>query len=54
MSNNIKCPIDFLHSFIARPRFRDYQVRFIESIAVSEDLLEKINIERIEKEYYYI
>lgn len=43
--------IDFPHSFIARPRFRDYQVRFIETVAVSEDLLEKINIEGIEKEY---
>jgi len=43
--------IDFPHSLIARPRFRDYQVRFIETVAVSEDLLEKINTEEIEKEY---
>jgi len=43
--------IDFPHSLIARPRFRDYQVRFIETVAVSEDLLEKINTEEVEKEY---
>jgi len=43
--------IDFPHSLIARPIFRDYQVRFIETVAVSEDLLEKINTEEIEKEY---
>ena len=43
--------IDFPHSLIARPIFRDYQVRFIENVAVSEDLLEKINTEEIEKEY---
>ncbi|MBU4349933.1 topoisomerase DNA-binding C4 zinc finger domain-containing protein [bacterium] len=43
--------IDFPHFFIARPRFRDYQVRFMETVAVFEDLLEKINTEEIEKEY---
>ncbi len=43
--------IDFPHSLIARPRFRDYQVRFIEAVAVSEDFLEKINTGEIEEEY---
>jgi len=42
--------IDFPHSLIARPRFKDYQVRFIETVAVSEDLLEKINSGEIKKE----
>ena len=47
-----KKQIDFPHSLITRSRFKDYQVRFIESVAVSEGLLEKINTEEIEKETF--
>ena len=54
MSDNIKCPIDFPYFLIAKPKLRGYQVRFTETIAISEDLLETINTEEIEKEYYYI
>ncbi|TFB08185.1 RecQ family ATP-dependent DNA helicase [Candidatus Atribacteria bacterium MT.SAG.1] len=50
-SNKYMKQIDFPHSLIARPRIKDYQVRFIEAVAVSEDLLEKTNTEGIEKEY---
>ncbi|GAI42812.1 unnamed protein product, partial [marine sediment metagenome] len=41
--------IDFPHSLIAKPRFKDYQVRFIETVAVSKDLLEKITAGEMEK-----
>jgi ATP-dependent DNA helicase RecQ len=50
-SNKYMKQIDFPHSLIARSRFKDHQVRFIEAVAVSEDLLEKINTGEIEKEY---
>ena len=49
--NKFMKQIDFPHSFIARPRIKDYQVRFIEAVAVCEDLLEKINNKEIEEEY---
>ncbi len=40
----------FPRIFIARARFQDYQVRFFETIAVPEDLLEGISSEDIEEE----
>ncbi|NPV10469.1 MAG: DUF559 domain-containing protein [Ignavibacteria bacterium] len=40
----------FPRTLKARTRFQDYQVRFFESVAVPEDLLESINSEDIEEE----
>jgi ATP-dependent DNA helicase RecQ len=40
----------FPRTLIARARFQDYQTRFFETVAVPEDLLERINSEGIEEE----
>jgi ATP-dependent DNA helicase RecQ len=40
----------FPRTLIARERFQNYQARFFETVAVSEDLLEKINSEDIGEE----
>src|SRR3990172_6002789 len=39
----------FPRTLIARTRFQDYQVRFFETVAVPEDLLERISFEDIEE-----
>ena len=40
----------FPRTLIARTRFQDYQVRFFETVAVPEDLLERVSSEDIEEE----
>jgi len=40
----------FPRTLIARTRFQDYQARFFETVAVPEDLLERISSEDIEEE----